>query len=112
MKNIFLVVLSAIIVIILLAYYYEKRINKQTSEERDTLLDVIKTSSETASEVLNSTSKASADILRSIKDSVYSNYDKYSKDDEVLLEFKDKFQEVLNDTQLDVETKINELKIT
>lgn len=111
MKNIVIVILAAVIVVLFVALYYEKKQSSQTSSERDTVLDIVKSSTETSKELLVKTSKASADILRGIKDKVESAFDKASLDEENLLKVKDDFQGVLNEVQSDVETQIDTITL-
>ena len=97
-------------IILLVAYMYERRINKQTNEERDTLLDVVKDTTVKSKDILNQASKASADILRGIKDTIISKSEDILGEEE-LEEYKEELQEISNEVQSDVETKIDELAI-
>ena len=109
MKNVVIVIAIAFVVILCVALYYEREENKQISKERDNLLDIAKKSSTVVKEEIDKASKVSSDILISLKDKMSEKAEELLSSDE-LLKFKDDLQEIVNNIQSDVETKIDELK--
>ena len=108
MKNVVIVIAIAFVVILLVALYYERQGVKQTSKERDELLDIAKKSSIAVADKIGEASKASADILVGLKDKISNKAEELLTSEEVI-KFKEEFQEVINSVQSDVETKIDEL---